>query len=647
MLLDLREKVRNSKPIKYTLITLICIPFALVGIGSYLTGGAAPPVATVNGVEVSQIALEQAYRFQRSQLAQMFGGQLPEGLGSESVLREQARDQLINEQVIMGAVEEAGFAVGDDTLGRAIQSNPAFQVDGQFDQETYLRAVSVRSGSAANFEETLRAQTAIGQFSEGLMESGFTLPGEAERAAALQRQTRNVDIVTLSLNSLQESIEISDEDTQAYFDENADSYEFPDRAKVQYIELNSTDQADAIDILDEDAQAYYDNNRRVYLTPEQRSASHILLEADGSSEVAEKTEIAAQIKARLDAGESFEDLAKEFSDDPGSADLGGSLGGIVPGQMVPEFEDALNELAEIDNISEPVITQYGVHLIKLDAIQPETGKPFEEVKDEIVANLKTSQADSEFNSLLDSLEESAFDFSDELDTAAAETGLEVQTTDWIDVESDSNGDLFSNPALLQAVFSDEVLLDGLNSEAIQIAPRHVVVLRVLDSEGPRPKTIDDVREEIVTTLQNEQAAEQLDQLADEIEAKLVAGEDVTEVADAEELAEAVVGESLQRSGSELDITVVNAIFAAVKPSDSAPTISALNAGNGDRVVFALRSVGVAEAEEGEAEPQVANPRAGNTAFTAMVESLRSRAKIELNDDALVPGGYGGYGGAGY
>ena len=320
MLLDLRETVRNSKPIKYTLITIICVPFALVGIGSYLAPGSAPPVATVNGVDVSQDSLEQAYRYQRAQLAQMFGGQLPEGLANETLLREQARDQLIDEQIVQGAVEDAGFAVGDDTLGRAIQTNPAFQLNGAFDQDTYLRAVSAQSGSAANFEEILRSQTAISQFSSGLVESGFTLPGEAARASELQRQIRNVDLITLSLSTLQENIEISDEDTSAYFDENADSYVFPDRAKVQYVELNSSDQADAIDILDEDAQAYYDTNKRVYVTPEQRSASHILLEADGDDEVADKTKIAAEIKSRLDAGEAFEDLAKEFSDDPGSAD---------------------------------------------------------------------------------------------------------------------------------------------------------------------------------------------------------------------------------------------------------------------------------------------------------------------------------------
>jgi len=284
MLLDLREKVRNSKPIKYTLITVICIPFALVGIGSYLTGGSQPPVASVNGEEISQISLEQAYRYQRSQMARMFGGQIPEGLASDTLLREQARDQLIDQQVVQGAVESAGFAVGDETLARSIQNNPSFQVDGQFNQEAYLRTLQSGGRTPAQFEQDLRSQTALSQFSEGLVESGFTLPGEATRVSELSRQIRNVDVLTLSIDATKESIEISDDQVQAHFEENADTFQFPERAKVQYIELNSTDQADAIDILDEDAMAYYETNKRSYVTPEQRTASHILLEADGDSE---------------------------------------------------------------------------------------------------------------------------------------------------------------------------------------------------------------------------------------------------------------------------------------------------------------------------------------------------------------------------
>jgi len=519
MLLDLREKVRSSKPIKYTLITIICIPFALVGVGSYLSGGSAAPVAEVNGVEISQRALEGAYSQQRQRLAQMFGGQIPEALADETVLREQARDQLIEQQVIMSAVEEEKFAVGDTTLARAIQGLPAFQLDGKFDQETYPRTLRSAGQNPSSFEQTLRSQTAINQFREGVVETSFTLPGEFKRLDDLQRQTRTVDLITLNLASVKEGIEVSDEDASGYFDENKDAFQFPERAKVQYIELNSSDLADSIDVTEEEAEEYYTDNRARYVTPEQRSASHILLAADGDSEVATKTEEAIALKARLDAGEAFADLAAESSDDPGSADSGGSLGAILPGMMVAAFEDGVNALAAVGDVSEPVVTEFGVHLIKLDAITPEQGKPFEEVKDAIIAEMKRNQADQEFNELRIAIEEAAFDEPDSLDPAASAAGLDIQETEWVDTEAD-NGELFSNPQLIQAVFSDDVLNEGLNSDLIELGNRHVVALRVLVSEGPRPKTLDDVRDEVIDILKSERAAAQLDELSEGLSEKI-------------------------------------------------------------------------------------------------------------------------------
>jgi len=199
--------------------------------------------------------------------------------------------------------------------------------------------------------------------------------------------------------------EVNDEDQLAYFNENSAQYEFPERAKVQYIELDSASFADDIDISDEEAEEYYTENKARYVLPEQRDASHILLAADGESEIKAKTEEAEALKARLDAGESFADLAKEFSDDPGSADSGGSLGAITAGSMVAPFEQGVNELAAVGDISEPIVTQFGVHLIKLDRITAESGQPFEEVKAAIVELMQTNQADQEYNDLRIALEE--------------------------------------------------------------------------------------------------------------------------------------------------------------------------------------------------------------------------------------------------
>lgn len=173
MLLDLRETVRGSKPIKYTLITLICIPFVLFGIGSYFSGGTAPPVAEVNGQPISQQQLERAYQQQRQQLARMFGGQLPEAFANENLLRQQALQQLITQQVLENEVVKQKFAVGDATLGRAIRNLPNFQIDGKFNTDTYQTQLRASGMSVSAFEQSFRDDTAINQFRAGISDINF------------------------------------------------------------------------------------------------------------------------------------------------------------------------------------------------------------------------------------------------------------------------------------------------------------------------------------------------------------------------------------------------------------------------------------------------------------------------------------------
>jgi len=316
MLLDLRETVRNSKPIKYTLITLICIPFALVGIGSYFSGGSAASVAEVNGQAIDQQQLERAYQQQRQQLAQMFGGQLPPAFANESVLREQALQQLITQQVLEGEVVKQRFAVGDETLGRAIRELPNFQVDGKFDSNAYQNQLRSSGLSVPAFEQSYRDDTALNQFRQGVSGTSFTLKEESNQLASLARQTRTVEGVRFDFEAVKAGIEASEEEITSHFADNADSYQFPERAKIEYIELSSADLAAAVDISDEQARTYYDENRGSYIREEQREASHILLSAEEGDEEDQIAKL-LEAKARIEAGELFADLAKELSDDVG------------------------------------------------------------------------------------------------------------------------------------------------------------------------------------------------------------------------------------------------------------------------------------------------------------------------------------------
>ncbi|MFK7995424.1 MAG: SurA N-terminal domain-containing protein [Granulosicoccus sp.] len=638
MLLDLREKVRNSKPLKYGLITLISIPFVLVGIGSYFSGGTAAPIAEVNGQPINQQQWDRAYQQQRQQLARMFGGQLPEAFANETVLREQALQQLITQQVLESEVVKQKFAVGDDTLGRAIRNLPNFQVEGRFDPEAYQQQLRSSGMSVPMFEQSYRDDTALNQFRTGISDTAFTLPQEADRLAALGRQTRTIEAVKFDFAKAKEGVEVTDEEVDAYFDTNKENYQFPQRVKIQYIELDSAVVASEIEISDEQAQVYYDENRARYIRAEQREASHILLEPGDTSEQ-EQIASLEEIKARVEAGESFADIAKESSDDVGSADAGGSLGVIVPDAMPGEFESALFALESEGSVSEPVVTDFGVHLIRLDGITPESGKPFDEVKDEIIETMQQDEADREFFDLRDLLVELTFDNPGSLDPAADATGLEVLTSDWLDNETDS-GPVLSNPAVLSAALSADVLDDENNSEIIDIGDRHIVVLRVLEHEDPRPKALDDVREELVDTLKGEKATEALSVLVDEVIEKLASGDTALTAAGGEELAEVFEQEVLERQSTVFDRNVMGRIFSLPHPDGEVITDNATLA-NGDELALRLDSIETPEAGD-EEEPATmvagvldagANPRLGNTEFEALLQSLRSAADVDVLDSS--------------
>jgi len=642
MLLDLRETVRNSKPIKYTLITLICIPFVLVGIGSYFSGGSAPPVAEVNGQTIDQVALDRAYQQQRQQIMRMFGGQLPEAFDNAPALRQQALDDLIMQQVLESEVAKHEFAVGDETLGRAIRELPNFQVDGKFDSETYELQLRASGMSVPLFEQSFRDDTALNQFRTGITDTSFTLASEAERLAALGRQTRTIEAIRFDLDAAKEQLEVSEEEIAAYFDKNKDNYNFPERAKIQYIELNSATLAAEIEISDEQARQYYKENKRSYIVPEQREASHILLDLEDSSEEEQISALEA-IKSRIEAGEAFAELAEELSDDIGSASLGGSLGVITTGAIGPAFEEAVNALDGEGAISDPVVTEAGVHLIKLDVITPESGKPFDEVAAEITATMQQDEADREYFDLRELLIEQSFDNPDSLDAAADATGLQVQASDWLDSET-SSGPVLSHPSIVNAMFSENVLDDGNNSDPVDVGERHVIVLRVMEYEDTRPKALDDVREEVENALKDETATDNLNELASAAVEALSAGTSSATIAAEQPLATVFEQEVLDRQSTVFDNNATTSIFALASPGTVAIT-ETLNLADGDLLALRLDSVDVPDvpevsdaADEAAAPPTVAgvlttgaNPRLGGVEFEVLLQSLRSVADVEIAD----------------
>lgn len=639
MLLDLRDGIRNSKWLKYLLVTIICIPFALFGVNSYFAGGGPDYAAKVNGEKVSLGTFQNAYQNENARMRQMFGGQMPEGLNTVSLVGNQAMSAVITQEVLRQATVDNNFAVSDEDVATGLFSIEAFNVDGRFDKERYQLQLQSMGLSPAEFEEQYRVDLVMQQLQNSVLATGFSLPDEESRIRQLREQQRNLAYISLDVAKTAETIEVSEADISTHYDDNTNLYNNPEKVTIEYIELNIDDLKSDIEVTDEDLRSYYDQNKTQWVAPEQRDASHILLslDSDASDSEAEKVQTQAQeLIDRINAGEAFEDLAKEFSDDSGSAENGGSLGEFGEGVMVPEFEEAAFALTE-GEISAPVRSDFGVHIIRLNKIIAERGKTYDEVKDEVENLYRTETAENRYFEVSEQLQNAAYENSDSLEPAADETGLEVKTSDWID--STTTDGIGSNRQVLAAALSDDVLNNGLNSETVELDEYHSVVLRTVEHEPPAPKALEEVTDDIRVAIQTERATEQLNELADKIVEQLQGGGDAAAIATENDgtFNDTV---AVARSSNEVDRALITTLFTMPKPAEGQAGYETLTLSDGNLAVAIFSGISETEEATEEEAPDANAPPLVNTGpieFQSMVSSMEQRADIVRNE-ALLSGG---------
>lgn len=628
MLLDLRDGIRNSKWLKYLLVTIICIPFALFGINSYFSGGGPDYAVKVNGEKVSLNAFQNAYQQQRAQISQAFGGRIPEGFDIGSMVNGQAMDSLVTREVMRQSTENNNFAISDESLAQRLLDVDEFSVDGQFDKDRYQLQLQSMGISASEFENQYRGDLILQQLSGSVVGTGFSLANENSRLAALRDQKRRLETITFDVAATAESIEVSDEDVQSYYDDNTALFNNPQKVTVEYLELKVDDLKSSIEVTDADLNGFYDRNKTQWVVPEKRDASHILLAVEDDSDDEAKLAEANALIDRINAGESFEDLAKEFSDDPGSGAQGGSLGEFGRGVMVGPFEEAAFAMQEND-LSAAIKSDFGYHIIRLNKIIPEQGQTFDEVKAEVEEQFREEQAENEFFAASELLSNASYENSDSLQPAADETGLEIQTSDWID-ESSTEG-IGQYRQVISAALSDEVLNQGLNSAVLEVGENHAIVLRTLDHQEEQPKPLEEVKDDIVSTLQNERATEQLTELASSLEAQLSDG-DAAAIAAQNDGEYAEIG-AVGRRDPEVDAQINRALFQMPKPAAGSKSFETITTGEGNIALVIFGGIEEVVAES-DAEAPSGTPAAASSEFQAMIATLEESAKVERNEALL-------------
>jgi len=618
MLQAIRDKVTGW--IAYGIIFLISVPFALWGVNSYLGGGEAQPVATVNGEEISLRDLDQAYANYRQRLSQLFGGSIPESLASESILRGQVLGQLIEEISLRQYTQNQNYRIGDEELNRMIRNMDVFQRDGQFDTEIYQSQLRSLGYSPLGFEEELRRNNATEQLRGGILATAFEVPLLEKRFTSLNNQTRKIRSLTYRADKA--AIQPGADEIEQLYLSQTDRYRTSEEVRIDFIELSLDNIKQSIDVAEGDVYARYQENKASYTSTEIRDASHILITVSGDEDADPALARITSIRERILAGESFADLAREFSEDPGSASDGGNLGDIERGLMVQPFEAALFSM-EVGRLSQPVKTSFGWHLIQLNSISGGETQSFKTVKSALQDEIRTELAEGQIYDLVENVANLVYEQSDSLQPAAEQIDLEIQTSDWFDRLSGTG--IALEQKVRQMAFSAEVLRQGLNSEAIELDNDRVVFIRLNQLKPAEVRPLDQVRDlirsEIITAKSREQSLTSgVSALVD-----LKAGKTLDDLAREWSASVSDYG-FVERNQSGIDNAILGRAFSMPKP-EQGPVFEGLSVVNGNYAVIELSAVLSNDGNtDRKALDELAETR-GGAEYQAALKLLTNRADV--------------------
>jgi len=624
MLQSIRD---NSQGIVAKVIVgLIVVTFALFGVESLvsLTGGSNAP-ATVNGVDVSERDLYQGVELQRRQLLAQMGENADPTQIDENMLRGVVLDSLIQQQVMLQSAQNQGLAFTDAMADQMVLATPEFQVEGQFNRNQYEATLRNVGLTPLMYREYLRKENLIAQERNALLLSSFVTKESLQQLVELERQTRDVAYFTLPADSA--DVSATDEEIAEYYEQNIAQYMTDEQVIVDYLLLDKANLASADGVTEEELDAQYQQLLAGYQGDELRRSAHILVEISDQQDAAAAQEKAQALLDRVNAGEDFAALAKEASDDFGSADQGGDLGFNGKDVFVGPFEDALFSLNE-GQVSGLVETEFGYHIIKLLEVKTKEAPSFDEAKDQLRQELAAQKAEATYVTERDRLADLSFSSGD-LEEPAAELQLEIQTSEAFGRAGSVDG-IAANSRVSQAAFAAEVLSDGVNSDVIDLDNNRSVVIRVKEHLRPRQQELAEVKDLIAGQLAAEKRSDALQQAADDAVAKLLDGAELAVVAGDQQVIEK---SDVARGDQQVDPAIAARLFAMPHPAEGQATYQVVDLFDGGKAVVVLKAVNAAadaEIEEAQLKAMagfIANGR-GQQLYQQQLNELTAKAEIE-------------------
>jgi len=611
-------------------IIMITIPFAFWGIESYIGGGGKEFAAIVNGEEIPVNQFENAYSNQLARLNQQFGSALP---FSNEQIKQQVLDQLINSVVLEEGSYSSGYRVSDTSLKQSIAS--LFSRDGKFDRDYFENVVASNGMTISQYESRLRNELRVLQKRNAILASAILTDEEARQLAALQQQERDIRLIKFNVDTGSADIVVTEQDIENYYKSNADRYMTPESVSVEYIELTSDELASSIDVDESRLAEMYDDYKRSALEKEERKARHILMQTGTSAENNKEALMPRieELQQKLNDGESFEDLAAEYSDDPGSAKQGGDLGWVSMGEMVKPFEEALFSMNK-GEVSGVVETQFGLHLIKLEDIRTPELQTLAEKRSEFEQELKQDAISSMFYDITENMAVTAYENPESLDAVVDAVNKQPEKTELF--TRDSGTGVAGNQKFRTAAFSSSVIEQGLNSDIIEITPDHVAVLRLLEHQPASKKPLQEVRSDIENILRLKAAHEITMTAAEEAKNKIFAGAAAETVLADNQVIDGPYTVKRTAPGT-VDPMVVGAAFQMPYPENNKPSFQVVNLVSGEIALVLLDKVTtpveIANDQIKAVRQQLENDVA-NSDFEFALATLKDAAEIQRNTGLL-------------
>jgi peptidyl-prolyl cis-trans isomerase D len=622
MLQNIRQQVQGTTA--KIVVGLIVISFSLFGIESILVGGGGNEVAEVNGEPIQPQELQQALDTQKRRLIAMMGENLDPSLLDDDRLGPQALEALINRKLLMQSADEMGLTVSNSEIGTLVASMEQFQVDGVFSPEAYKSVLAGAGYTPSYFKQSLYDDMLVNQLRSGIAGSEFVTPGELEVNTRIISEQRNLRYFIIPAEQLSSPVHFTDTQIQAYYDAHQDNFRTPESVDVDYLELTLDDFREPVD--ENAVLEAYELAKQESQFQTQSRVSHILFESDAEDEVNERI---AKAQEKLSAGESFADVAKQLSDDVGTANKGGDLGYTSGTTFPADMESAIADL-QPGVVSAPVQTEAGTHLLLVTERNQGKEPSLEEMRSQLTENIQLEEARVVLLRTVESLKDLSFNAED-LAYPANELGLTVERADA--VTRAQNDGLFAHATLIEAAFSEDVLQAGNNSEVIELPDNRFVVLSVRKHNAPELKPLESVREAVVAALADETARAAVVAQAGQVLEKLHTGVPLDQIV-AELGYELQVEMGVDRRNTLVPPEVLRRIFELPAPGADSSSADYVLASNGDAVVVELLQVTTGDYKSLPVAEQTQLEQVLTDEFSGLIDrefqrGLRDRAEITV------------------